>query len=220
MTPVVTSWAPRSAAFLLSDVTGRLPASTKTIYLTFDDGPSPRTIDLVHLLDQLDAKATFFLRGDRTEADSTSVHRILEYGHGVGNHSYRHLDAWKKRWTKVRDDLEHGDRAIASVTGSSPHWVRPPYGHLRQRTRTWCRARGCRLALWDVMAADFQSRADEESVVRNAAASLRPGSILVLHDGDEHQPRALGISARLLATLSDSGWVFEKLPEKSNDAGH
>lgn len=213
MTTTTATWAGRAAASIFPDVVGRLPASSNTIYLTFDDGPSHRTTDVLDLLQQLDAAATFFLRGDRIEHHTAEAQRILEDGHGVGNHAYRHVDAWRSPWSKVRVDLEQGDRAILSLTGCEPQWVRPPFGHLRQATRAWCRARRQRLALWDVMAGDFRSDADQEAVAKQAAALVRSGSIVVLHDGDEQQPNALGITERLLTSLREVGWTFERLPD-------
>ena len=213
MTTTTTTWAGRAAASIFHDVIGRLPAASDTIYLTFDDGPSHHTTDVLDLLLQLDAAATFFLRGDRLEQHPAEVQRILSDRHGVGNHAFRHVDAWRSRWAEVRADLEQGDRAIASITGSEPEWVRPPFGHLRQATRAWCRARRRRLALWDVMACDFRSDADQGAVAKQTAALVRSGSILVLHDGDEQQPNALGITERLLRSLRDAGWRLERLPD-------
>lgn len=207
----------RLATRLLPDVAGRLPASSKTIYLTFDDGPSPCTAELLDLLHPTNAGATFFLRGDRVELRPSLAERILAAGHGIGNHSYRHLDAWRNRWSLIRDDLERADRTIAAATGTVPLWVRPPFGRLRRQTRIWCRSGGHLLALWDVMAGDFYKDAAENDVVDGVVSQVRPGSILVLHDGDEQQPRALRITERLLRTLGESGWMFEKLPGRSDD---
>lgn len=216
MISTVATWAARAAAAVLPDVVGRLHGPTNTVYLTFDDGPSDHTLELLTLLDDVGARATFFLRGDRAEQLPAVVQQILRHEHGLGNHSFHHLDAWRHRWPDVRTDLERGDDAIAFHTGSPPLWVRPPFGRFRPATLKWCRNRRRKMALWDVLAGDFLPDASSQKITDEVIRLARPGSLLVLHDGNEQQPRAMASTERVLRKLVRYGWSLDRLPDSDS----
>lgn len=207
------TWAARSAAATVPGVIGRLPTKTRTVFLTFDDGPSNSTSEVLDLLQDAQSSATFFLLGNQLERYPAAASLITDAGHGIGNHSFRHLDAWTHRWADVETDLNRGSRLIREMTGATPQWMRPPYGRFRRNTLLWCRENGQRLALWDVMGADFLRGVPIGKAAAQVVRNVRPGSIVVLHDGDRHQPHALDVTREVLSRLVESGWSFERLPE-------
>ena len=166
----------------------RVRTPGRAVALTFDDGPNPDATPII--LDALAArgvKATFFILGRHAERWPELVARIAREGHSIGNHGYYHRKLHFKSPAYVRDDLRLGTDRIEAATGlrpvlfRAPHgfrspWVTPIAKSLGQRTVGWS------LGVWD------SDRPGVESIVERTIAGARPGSILLLHDGDGYDP--------------------------------
>lgn len=202
----------RAAALMIPRIVSRIPAGSRTVYLTFDDGPSHHTSDLLRVLDKHQAKATFFLLGSRVERYRSAAMDLLSRGHGVGNHSFDHLDAWRTKWAHVESDLRRGSDAVSALTGVEPAWLRPPYGRFRWSTLALCRRSNQRLALWDFMAPDYVPDPQPEQIANAVTRLVRPGSIIVLHDG---LPTSVAVTERVLEALANDGFGFEALPNST-----
>lgn len=213
MIATISTWASRLAHRVIPGAVARIPSDALTLYLTFDDGPSAYTDELLEMLAANGVKATFFLRGDRIAHHGEAARRIAASGHGVGHHSYRHLDAWRNPWSEVEKDLSRGANAVSELLGRPVRWMRPPYGRFRVETLSWCQLNDQRMALWDVMAPDFAPRVSEEKAAAMVHELVRPGSIVVMHDAEEHHPLALAKARRIITELRRTGWRFAKLPE-------
>ncbi|SDY72122.1 Polysaccharide deacetylase [Bacillus sp. 166amftsu] len=102
----------------------------KVVYLTFDDGPGKYTAELLNILKQNDAKATFFLIGKNVKQFPELVKREKEEGHYVGMHSMTHN--FKKLYTdgEYVNEMKEDQNLIANVIGESPKLTRPPYGSM------------------------------------------------------------------------------------------
>ena len=103
---------------LLSPVVRRLPTDEQVAWITIDDGPSDETPAVLDLLDAHGAKATFFLVGDRARARPELVRAIVERGHGIGNHSATHPQAWfwaLPPW-RMRDEIERTPVSYTHLT--------------------------------------------------------------------------------------------------------
>ena len=85
---------PKAIRSGLSSAVWTIP-SEKSICLTFDDGPTEETEAILSILAEHNAKATFFLLGERIELHPEIMRQIQSEGHGIGNHGYAHLDGWK-----------------------------------------------------------------------------------------------------------------------------
>ena len=107
---------------LAKDLIWKIETSEKIIYLTFDDGPTPGVTETVlSILDDFDAKATFFCLGKNAEAHPELFARLADSGHSVGSHSYSHQDGWKTgNYTYVKDALKGNQHIHSSI-------YRPPY---------------------------------------------------------------------------------------------
>ncbi len=213
MIAAISTWASRFAHRLIPDAVARLPSDSWTVYLTFDDGPSAYSDELLKMLAESQVRATFFLRGDRIAHHGDAARSIVDSGHGVGHHSYSHLDAWRNSWSEVEMDLSRGANAVSELLGRPVRWMRPPYGRFRVETLAWCRRNDQRMALWDVMVPDFTPSVSEEKAVAVVHEYVRPGSIIVMHDAEEHHPLALSKAKRIIYELKRTGWKFAPLPE-------
>lgn len=155
--------------------------------LTFDDGPHPEGTPAV--LDALSAagvKATFFLVGERVRANPGLASEIVAAGHEIGLHCDRHRNLLRLAPAQVRRDIARAEATIAAATGRAPMLYRPPYGILNAAALRIARARGWRTLLWSQWGRDWEASATAESIAALATEGLSPGSLLLLHDGDDY----------------------------------
>jgi peptidoglycan/xylan/chitin deacetylase (PgdA/CDA1 family) len=154
----------------------------RRIALTFDDGPDPeRTPALLEALAELQVPATFFLLGNKVDANPALAARIARDGHEIGNHTYSHPYMPLKRSRTIAQELAATDAAITAATGHTPTLMRPPYGGRSPRNVRACQRAGKRVVLWDVNSFDWKGKPAEE-VAQRVLARARPGSIILMHD--------------------------------------
>ncbi len=157
------------------------------VALTFDDGPHPEgTPATLEVLARAGATATFFLVGEQVDAHPDVARAIVEAGHEVGVHGYRHTLLLRRRARALAADFDRGFASIESVTGAVPTLYRPPYGVFSARGLELARARGWRPLLWSRWGRDWERRATPESIARRASRDLSPGDVVLLHDSDAY----------------------------------
>ena len=153
------------------------------VAITFDDGLNgPTTRAAADVLDRYGAKAAFFVVGRTTLEQPDLARHLRDGGHLIANHSYDHPRARK-------DDLRYGQvpraqRTFEQSIGLCPHFYRPPWGVQTPWVNGAVRRAGLRTVLWDVEAADWDEK-DPDRLARNVLAKVRPGSIILLHDGED-----------------------------------
>jgi peptidoglycan/xylan/chitin deacetylase (PgdA/CDA1 family) len=179
---------------------------TDAVALTFDDGPDPEgTPAVLDVLARRGVTATFFVVGERVRAHPELARRAVEAGHELGNHSARHslvLNFLSRRG--MRADLEACQEAIRAATGRAARTYRPPVGLRNPAVHPVCRALGLTVIGWQVRSLDKSRRAPEE-VVRRVLARVRPGGIVMLHDGGQERERSSAILDGLLTGLEQRG---------------
>lgn len=182
------SW-PTSQLLGKSIVRGR--AAGREIALTFDDGPAqPFTARILDLLRQHRVPATFFCCGKNVERLPHLLRRMRDEGHSVGNHTYSHPLFYLKGRKVIDAELDRTQGAIATALGKPPSLFRPPYGVRWFGLFPALRERGLTDVQWSDTGYDWITSNTPGDIARKALASLRPGSIILLHDGRE--PREPG----------------------------
>ncbi|WP_038056884.1 polysaccharide deacetylase family protein [Thermus amyloliquefaciens] len=162
---------------------------TPKVALTFDDGPSERTEALLDLLRRHGVKATFFLTGERARARPDLVEALRREGHQVEDHG-----EWHQAWKLFLPWLEW-----AHMRRNPGRYYRPPHGLHTPFTRLFARLLGKRIALWDLESKDWLDL-PPEALAERLLYYLRPGSIVLLHDGPERTLRLLELALpRMLA---------------------
>jgi len=165
-----------------------LPGRDRAVALTFDDGPNPdATPAILDALAARNAKATFFILGRHAERWPDIVRRIAADGHGIGNHGYYHRKLHFKSPAYVRDDLERGTRAIEGAAGVRPRFFRAPHGFRSPWVTPIARSLGQRTVGWSLGVWDTDLPG-VEVIAKRTVEGARPGSILLLHDGDGYDP--------------------------------
>ncbi|MFK0119625.1 polysaccharide deacetylase family protein [Streptomyces sp. NPDC090994] len=155
------------------------------VALTFDDGPDPvSTPRFLDALDGLGVRATFFVLGESVDRHPEVAEETVRRGHELAVHGWAHDRPWLPSPARDARELARAARAVRDVTGRWPYWYRPPYGILTTGRWTAARRAGLRPVLWTAWGKDWRRDATPASVRRTAAADLRGGGTLLLHDSD------------------------------------
>ena len=183
----------------------------KTIYLTIDDGPTDDTPAILEVLRRHQAKACFFLIGERAATRPDLARAITGAGHQVGNHTRSHpaTTFWVMPPSSQRREIREGNEVIAAASGQTPRWFRAPVGLLGPFLPALVGEEGLGLLGWNARGFDTRRRVPE-SIVRAILADLQPGGIILLHQGHAHSVATLEL---LLKRCGDEGWEFGSLPE-------
>ena len=179
----------------------------KTLYLTFDDGPTPDVTEFVlNELKRYHAKSSFFCIGKNVEEHPHIYHRIIEEGHTVGNHTYDHANGWSVDNKSYFKNIDKCSTIIDSEL------FRPPYGkitpvqaaHIRQKM-------GMKVVLWDLLSKDYSDKQSPQKCFDNVASVARAGDIIVFHDSLKAWPRLKLFLPQLLNYYSLKGFSFSRL---------
>jgi peptidoglycan-N-acetylglucosamine deacetylase len=164
----------------------RGPADGGNVALTFDDGPSsPYTGQILDLLRERGVTATFFLCGKNVERHPEIARRIVAEGHTIGNHTYSHPFPYFRRRSFIAAEIDRAQDVIERVTGHRPKIFRPPFGARWLGMYQVLGERGLPLINWSDTGYDWREGVD---VASETLKHLRPGSIILLHDGREVCP--------------------------------
>lgn len=191
---------------------------TKLLALTYDDGPNEtHTPQLLDLLAQHGAKATFFLIGRYVAQRPDLVRRIRKDGHAIGNHTYSHPLLIFTSPAQLARELDDADRAIADAAGPHDGLFRPPFGGRRPGTFAAVRARGMTPVMWTVTCFDWKATS-AEAVEQRAVRGIRGGDIILLHDGSHagmgaDRAPTVEASERLIRRYQAEGYEFVSVPE-------
>jgi len=190
-----------------------IPNSENTIYLTFDDGPTPEITERVlEILEKHHIKATFFCIGDNVRKHPEIVQKILSKQHSVGNHTYSHLMGWKtptKTYISNSEACEIKLNSLFKIRNSK--LFRPPYGKITPWQSYKLRKLGYKIIMWDVLSKDFDASISAEKCYENVIQNVSSGSIIVFHDSNKAKENVLNSLEKTIETLKSKEFKFEKI---------
>lgn len=157
-------------------------AAVKCVALTFDDGPSPYTDRLLRILTDADARATFFLIGNKVAADPAGANRIAEAGMEIGSHTWEHPNMTTIPAADVPAQFSKANDAIRTATGVTPTLWRPPGGLTDAAVNARAAEAGQAAILWDVIPFDWINDADTNATRYMLMTQIKPGSVVLFHD--------------------------------------
>lgn len=184
--------------------------------LTFDDGPSESTRDLLDVLDEFGVKATFFQCGFHSRRLRSEAAEVARRGHEIGNHGDTHQALYLHSAKFIHDQLARAQASIEEATGVRPALFRAPFGVRWAGLAQAQRKLGLMGVVWTSISRDWVLSAD--AIVDRMLKSAKPGAILCFHDGRELAMRP-DISAtvesvrRLLPIWLDQGYEFVTVSE-------
>ncbi len=179
-------------------VAGITPLSAESIdsrpvlYLTFDDGPSADRVtqDLLQVLDRYDAKATFFVTGQRTRISPDKIAAILYAGHSLGNHTDSHARLTEVSRAEIFYELNAANVAVTRAGGPPLTCFRPPFGLTDARVNSIANELGLIPVKWTIDTRDWDFTTSK-GYIREKLDRSHDGSIVLMHDGPIKRGRML-----------------------------
>ncbi|HYY81498.1 MAG TPA: polysaccharide deacetylase family protein [Actinomycetes bacterium] len=192
---------------------GGSPTAPLPVALTFDDGPWPHTTaQILAILAQRRAPATFFVVGRQVERYPQLLRRELAVAMAVGTHSYSHPQPFDRLPApRVRQEIIRGRRTLDPL-GVRPVGFRPPGGTLSVTVVAAAEQLGFRTVLWTVDPADWQPGITADQLVRRVLAAARPGAIVLLHDGGGNRSATVAALPAIIDGLRHLGLTLTTLP--------
>lgn len=154
----------------------------KCVALTFDDGPSPFDDRLLQILKDNDAKATFFLIGNKVAANPAGAKRIAEAGMEIGSHTWEHPNMMTIPPEDVAAQFSRANDAINAATGRTPTLYRPAGGLSTPEVRQTAAHYGLAEILWDVIPFDWANDSNTAATRYMLMTYIKPGSVVLFHD--------------------------------------
>jgi glycosyltransferase involved in cell wall biosynthesis len=174
------------------------------IALTFDDGPDPiYTPQILDLLQQYGARATFFLLGAQVQKEPKLVERMLREGHEIGNHSFTHAAFDCLSWQEALREITETQEVLETIQGRPCRLFRPPGGKLCLSSLLGAWLKCMTIAMWSVDLKDCLANRAEEIAAAVATRPIRPGDIVLYH-GDS--PAALAALPAVLEAALRNGY--------------
>ncbi len=201
---------------IFKDLIWKIPTKQKEIFLTFDDGPTEGITDKVlDLLKQYQARATFFCVGEQIEKNPSLFKRIVNDGHTIGNHTYRHPHGWYCPPKLYLEEIEKTSQIINQLVGFRPLYFRPPYGKFSPSTRRYI-LNQYHMVMWDILSGDFDTKMTAEDCITNVLANYQKGSIVVLHDSQKNGKKLLEILPCLLSYFANNQIKMSSIHVQNN----
>ncbi|AFY44709.1 polysaccharide deacetylase family protein [Nostoc sp. PCC 7107] len=191
----------------------KLPIKDKFIALTFDDGPSPKnTTQVLEILKQNHIKATFFLVGQMVSFHPQIVKQIAAEGHVLGNHTWHH---WYRRMDvgTAASEINRTADIIYKLTGVKTTLFRPPGGFLHNGLVDYAKSQKYAIMMWSDESGDSQRRGVATTLIKNVEKSVKPGGIVLMHDGGGNRSRTVKALPQIIVDLTAKGYKFVTIPE-------
>ncbi|MCL6615339.1 MAG: polysaccharide deacetylase family protein, partial [Firmicutes bacterium] len=191
----------------------------RLVALTFDDGPDPRfTPEILTILHRYGAHATFFVVGRNVRRWPELLRAEIAAGHEIGNHTYDHPELHKLSRAQVDKEIESCDVLVFEVAGVVPHFFRPPYERLSLAIIQSAWAHGKQVVLAGLALEHHEARTPQEMAAR-VAAHVRPGTVILAHDGRLDRSATVAALPLLLSELEARGYRFVTLGELLGSKG-
>ena len=193
---------------LYPQLTWDMPTGNRCIYLTFDDGPIPIVTPFVlNILQQYNAKATFFCIGDNVSKHPDEFEQVKNGGHAIGNHTYNHLKGWDT------DNKTYLQNFLVADEQLHTNLFRPPYGRIkRSQIKLLKQAKpDLNIIMWDTLSGDFDINLQPEKCLQNVLKHTTDGSIVVFHDSIKAFGRLQYVLPKAIEYWSKEGYSFNSI---------
>ena len=182
------------------------PRERRAVALTFDDGPSAQTPEFLRVLREKGARATFFQVGQVMPGRAETMRQILAEGHELANHTMDHVHY------PGHGQIAGASARIAAYTGFTPCLFRPPGGAVNGGVPATAGALGMRTVTWDVDPQDW-ANPGSAAIHARVVSHVRPGSIVVLHDGGGPRGGTLAALPGMIDSLHARGYRLVTVTE-------
>ena len=187
-------------------VTREVDGSKPMVALTYDDGPSKYTSQIIDVFEQYGGKATFFIVGDTVSWNEEHAKREGELNYELGNHTYGHNTLTKLTEEQIKEKLQKTDDELLRVTGRKTTCLRPPGGSCNDKVK---KAAGMPIILWSIDTEDWKSR-NAEKVCNRVIGKVKDGDIVLMHDLYESTAQA---TKKIVPALVNAGFQLVTVEE-------
>jgi len=190
----------------IKETSNIIDPTKKVVALTFDDGPSIYTKDIINILKENDACATFFILGNKVEFYQEVLLESIKNGNELGNHSYNHKWLSRLSINNLKDQIESTQNIIYEKLNYVPVYLRPTYGSVTNRIR---KNTDLKIALWNVDTKDWKIK-NVDRIVERATTDIEDSDIILMHDIFERSSLAL---KDIITILKEQEFQFVTLSE-------
>lgn len=192
--------------------------SQKLVALTFDDGPHKKyTQEILDILHNYHAKATFFVMGGNAKLYPDLVKKEYISGNEVANHSYTHPNIAHLSDAAIQKELTKCSDTINNIIHVYPIVFRPPYGSTSKHAVQVINNMGIKVVTWTYMINDYDvSKMTPEIISSSVIKNTRPGAIIVMHDGNGNREKTVKALPVILQNLTAKGYKFVTVAELLN----
>lgn len=186
-------------------LTWKVNTTDHVLYLTFDDGPHPAiTPQVIRLLDQYQARATFFCVGENVTKYPETFQQIIASGHATGNHTHNHLKGWNTPTEAYLDNIGKAAQVIPS------RLFRPPYGRISPGQIARLK-KEYTIVMWSILTRDYEPSLNRERAAKAILQHSGPGDIVVFHDSEKAAANMFYLLEKVLEHFSNLGYTFRSL---------
>lgn len=186
------------------------------VALTFDDGPGKHTPRLLHLLQERDVRATFFVLGQKVGPSAGLLRTMAFRGHVVGNHTWNHQQLTGLSSSRIRGEYRSTTRAIVAAGAPRPTLARPPYGSTNSRVRRVEHSLDMHEVLWTVDPTDWDHRTPA-AIVHRVMSGVSPGpNVVILHDGVANSGNTVRAVPTIIHRLRSRGYCLVTLDRRGD----
>lgn len=175
------------------------PRDTKTVALTFDDGPDEQaTPQILNILKENSVKGTFFVIGKNAQSHPEMLRRIIAEGHIIANHTWDHPNMARLNPSQARRQIERNQEQLEQLTGLKTALVRLPWGNASAEVMDLVRQDGYRVIGWSADSFDWREPRTAR-ILSSLDAQIHPGAIILLHS--VVFPETQGVTVKVLPLL-------------------
>lgn len=196
----------------LSKTDSKIDPGKPAIALTFDDGPGPRTAELLEALEEYNAHATFFMLGNKIPSYPDVIKKMEEIGCELGNHSYDHANLTKISADQIASQINQTNSNLQNIVGSGATVMRPPYGAINSTVKSTA---GMPLILWNIDTLDWKTR-NTKSTIDAVMGQVKDGDIILMHD---IHTETIDAALQLIPKLQEAGFQLVTVSELASLKG-
>lgn len=187
------------------NLTWKVKTNDKVLYITFDDGPHPTITPLVlNILDEYNAKATFFCVGENVTKYPDIFNQIINKGHAVGNHTYNHVKGWQTSDAAYLENIKKAAEVIPS------NLFRPPYGRIKPSQIKLLKDH-YRIIMWSILTRDYDKRLNPHNTIKQLNKLIKSGDVIVYHDSEKAQQNMLIMLKGVLQNFHQLQYTFKAI---------
>ena len=199
-----------------------IPTTKPLIALTFDDGPHPiYTEKIMNLLNEYEAKATFFVTGSQVEKLPEVVQQLTESGHEIGNHTYHHFSEQKMTKQVLRSEIKQTEKKIFEVTGVYPRLFRPVGGYYDDVIIDTAAELNYQVIMWSWHQDSFDwANPGVGKIIQNVLPRSQAGDIILFHDAGGKESQTIQALEVIIPALIEQGYELVTVSDLINMTNH